>query len=435
MEPTFWDDPAICLALAEWHMGHVIAAYRGHSSHSGSLRQSDVARWAGISQVRLSRIENGPPIKHLDQLIYWANLLHIPAELLWFQLPGSRAAKPASRRAVAPAGSSAAPDGRIGGRVTSGDPDIDALYAFRSADRERGGAHLYAEVITYLNTDVGPRMFTGDDSTGSTTFLAAAGLVEMAGWMAHDAGHDERSRRHLHRALDLSKLGGDPQFAVHVLSSLSHLELHRNQPIPALRHAYDAEMALSKVPGNPELAARVLAMQARGFAAQGRSREAYKLLDRAGQALDTTAAAPPSPWVSRFDYGALASEAARCARQLGDLRTAEQHARRIIELRPAQGTRSRAFGLLTLAAVLAEQGHPEQACAISSDVIAQTGTLASHLIVRHLQDLRQQLQPYRTSPSVTQFLECLGEAMRERTWIAAMLANQPEPTRPAPSVM
>ncbi|WP_157978930.1 MULTISPECIES: hypothetical protein [Nocardia] len=150
-------------------------------------------------------------------------------------------------------------------------------------------------------------------------------------------------------------------------------------------------MALSKAPGNPELTARILAMQARSFAAQDRSRETYKLLDRAAQALDTTASAPPSPWVSRFDYGSLASEAARCARQLGDLTTAEQHARRIVELRPTVGTRSRAFGLLTLATILAAQGHPEQACTISGDVIAETQTLASHLIIRHLHELRQQL--------------------------------------------
>lgn len=43
--------------------------------------------WAGISQAQISRIENGPPIVHLDRLIEWARLLGMPAECLWFKLP------------------------------------------------------------------------------------------------------------------------------------------------------------------------------------------------------------------------------------------------------------------------------------------------------------------------------------------------------------
>lgn len=38
----------------------------------------------------MSRIENGPPIKDLDRLIYWAKLLSIPEDLLWFKLPTAR---------------------------------------------------------------------------------------------------------------------------------------------------------------------------------------------------------------------------------------------------------------------------------------------------------------------------------------------------------
>ncbi|MGH8904750.1 MAG: AAA family ATPase [Egibacteraceae bacterium] len=41
----------------------------------------------GITQVQVSRIENGRPIVHLDQLIHWARTLRIPQEDLWFKLP------------------------------------------------------------------------------------------------------------------------------------------------------------------------------------------------------------------------------------------------------------------------------------------------------------------------------------------------------------
>ena len=41
-------------------------------------------------------------------------------------------------------------------------PDVLAMQAFRSADRQVGGGHLYAAVVRYLRTQVGPRLFGGD---------------------------------------------------------------------------------------------------------------------------------------------------------------------------------------------------------------------------------------------------------------------------------
>ncbi|WP_405164150.1 hypothetical protein OG203_03245 [Nocardia sp. NBC_01499] len=306
---------------------------------------------------------------------------------------------------------------RVDGKATSGNPDIAVMQEFRCADRELGGGHLYSEVIAYLHSDLGPRLFAGDHGSSAAIFIAAAGLTEMAGWMAHDAGHDQRAYHHFCRARDLSELGRDRQLEVHVLASLSHLALHRDKPTEAIRHAHDAEIALSKAPGNPGLKARIYAMQARSFAALHRPRDAHRLLDRAVAALTDSGPIHASPWVSHFDHGSLASEAARCWRELGDLARAGQHAQQIIDLRPPGRTRSRAFGQLTLAAIITEQGHPERACTIATEAIGTTGSLGSYLVVRHLSDLQGRLQRYRGVPSVTEFLDYLGEEMRERTWI------------------
>ncbi|WP_154402747.1 helix-turn-helix domain-containing protein [Nocardioides speluncae] len=75
-------------ALAAWHIGRAIAAYRLHPWHGEPLPQHVVAAWMGTSQARLSRIENGPPIQDLGKLIELARLFDIPAGLLWFRLPG-----------------------------------------------------------------------------------------------------------------------------------------------------------------------------------------------------------------------------------------------------------------------------------------------------------------------------------------------------------
>jgi transcriptional regulator with XRE-family HTH domain len=65
-------------ALATWHMGRVVAAYRNHPFHGRPLPQETVAGWVGITQAQLSRIESGPPIKDLERLIEWARVLHVP---------------------------------------------------------------------------------------------------------------------------------------------------------------------------------------------------------------------------------------------------------------------------------------------------------------------------------------------------------------------
>src|SRR2546423_8160213 len=88
----FWTTDEMRDALASWHMGRVVAAYREHPFHGRPLSQEIVGSWAGVSQVQLSRVEHGPAIKHLDRLVARAQSLRIPQPLLWLNLPGLRVA-------------------------------------------------------------------------------------------------------------------------------------------------------------------------------------------------------------------------------------------------------------------------------------------------------------------------------------------------------
>ncbi|HET6919401.1 MAG TPA: helix-turn-helix transcriptional regulator [Jiangellaceae bacterium] len=88
MPDDFWQDDAVQAALDSRHMGKVIRAYRHHPHHGRrGLSQDDIAAWAGIAQGQVSKIETGPACNRLDRLIFWAQLLDIPEEHLWFKLP------------------------------------------------------------------------------------------------------------------------------------------------------------------------------------------------------------------------------------------------------------------------------------------------------------------------------------------------------------
>lgn len=83
----FWDTDQMRDALATWHIGRVIFAYRTHPWHGRPLSQETVGNWLGLTQAQLSRIENGRAPEELTKLVRYAEILGIPAELLWFKLP------------------------------------------------------------------------------------------------------------------------------------------------------------------------------------------------------------------------------------------------------------------------------------------------------------------------------------------------------------
>ncbi|HEV2375992.1 MAG TPA: helix-turn-helix transcriptional regulator [Streptosporangiaceae bacterium] len=308
-----------------------------------------------------------------------------------------------------------------------GGSDLAAMHGFRCADRQVGGGHLYATVLCYLHTAVAPRLFSPDGGGAEGNSLTAAGaLTEMAGWMAHDAGCDEAAGQHFHRSFGLATAGGDHQLTAHVLGSMSHLALHRDEPARAISLARQGQEVLAQAPPNPGLGARLLALEARGLAAlpQPEPAACARVLLRAEQALDQDHT-EPSPWTSRFDEGSLASEAARSLRQLGQYEAAARHAQRIIELRPGSHARSRAFGQLLLASVLVAQGEPEAACAAARQALDATQTLSSYLVVQQVRELANLLQPYHACSAVADFLTAARAALSERLWLYSWLgANE-----------
>jgi hypothetical protein len=429
----FWDTPAFQDAVAAQHMGHLARAYRRHPHHAArygrdGISQERLGGWLGLTQAQVSRIENGPPIRNLDTLAYWARILRIPPHLLWFKLPpdisGPSSQMPPAVRLPLPVTRATLVTPLTTARLH--DPDAVAMRAFRAADLQAGGGHMYASVVRYLQADMAPRLFGSDAGADDRSlFTAAAALTEMAGWMAHDSGRDTAASRHFGRALALVQVGGDQQLSAHVLGSMSHLASHMGQADDAIALARQGQAVLRTGPASPSLQARTLALEARGMAAKGHASraECSSLLIRAEKALEDTPAEPASPWVSHFDAGSLASEAARCMRQVGDLAQARQQAERIIILRPGPRTRSRAFGQLAMASILTAQGAPDHACAIAAEVLSATISLGSYLVITQLLQLQQQLQPYRDTSAVAEFLDCLQDTVRDRLPFYQLIAT------------
>lgn len=86
---SFWDWPPLKAALAAHHIGQVSKHYRNNPAHGRMIRQNEMARWLYRTQGAISRIERSANAPHdLHLLVRYATVLKIPAELLWFELPG-----------------------------------------------------------------------------------------------------------------------------------------------------------------------------------------------------------------------------------------------------------------------------------------------------------------------------------------------------------
>ena len=49
--PDFWDTPAMRSALAAWHMGRLIRAFRTHPYHGEPVSQERAAAWLNLTQT------------------------------------------------------------------------------------------------------------------------------------------------------------------------------------------------------------------------------------------------------------------------------------------------------------------------------------------------------------------------------------------------
>jgi hypothetical protein len=298
-------------------MGRLIRAYRCHPYHGRHpLPQEAVARWLGITQAQLSRTEHGRPIVHLDRLTHWAQILHIPAHLLWFKLPGDNHASMAGpkwepmaveeatehtvdrtpsmpvdegRRALlAGITAVAAAVGLLGaGRSQPqriGTADLVRLKAvtelYRSVDYEWGGGLLYRELNRFAESASALLDRSYPDSLMPGLVAAVAAARQLAGWTAFDAGQHADAQRHFLAAERAAVAADDALLAARVRYCQARQFQHLRHNRDALATLQLARTHLGSA-ATPAVAAMLYGAEAASLAALGDRQAALTALGRA----------------------------------------------------------------------------------------------------------------------------------------------------------
>ena len=458
-------------------------AYRVHPHHHavygpGGISQTLLGQWLGLRQPQVSQIETGPPVRDLDVLVYWARRLHIPAELLWFLLPGEErkltVTEPADNHITATTSDGALElptlrwaldldeirqsavvlsdctleNSRLAGAVDTptvstltlrwlvapkdgaafcragwprvGLGDVMRLRAVRrqlkALDDAHGGGTAFPMAVTYLRREVVPLLHGNyDDFTGRALFNAIAELKLDIGWMAYDAGNCALAWRYMIQALRLSHAVDDRLFGGRVLAAMSHQALYLRQ-IPLAVDLAQAARVGTKGIAPPKVQAMLAAMEACAQAAYQQAAPCADALADAENALAQVRSDDNPDWLN-FDQGGLSGHAARALRDLRQPREAEHHA--VASLALCQDGHSRTYAQRNaiLATTQLQLGDIEAAAAIGLLIIADAWRLRSSHVHSDLAALVRALES-NDSTATKDFLEQARELLTARSGVA-----------------
>ncbi|WP_406229531.1 helix-turn-helix domain-containing protein [Nocardia sp. NBC_01009] len=433
MPPDFWQTDKIRDALATWHMGRVIFAYRTHPYHGRPLPQELVANWLELTQAQLSRIEKGAAPEQISKLIRWAEVLDIPADLLWFKLPDTE-------------------DGGVlpsGGIVTATGHDSVALARWLAADGTGTPPNCAGELERVSRAlEDARRFFDGsvveffrvqlakckaDDGTlGPAAALplvlgilgairrhgrqvrpdvqrqllaVGADGAEFGGWLYRDL-HDPITAMFLYdRAMEWAQAAGSLPMQGYVLLKKSQMAYETRDTGTLLTLAQAVKNGPWQLPTRVQ--AEVVQQEALGLAMMGEPTSVVEQnLADAGHLLTQANGTDDQALVSYFNEGTLLVRSACCYTEAGRPQTATQLFSQVL----ASGSLSRrdaGFFGARQAKALALSGEPDEAATVAVESVAVARETRSERTMNVIVDVVRTLDPWRHRPRVQELRDVL----------------------------
>jgi tetratricopeptide (TPR) repeat protein len=334
--------------------------------------------------------------------VYWlpwfVQVLGIPVELLRAAAPRPQVAEPlttkdalrvATRWLVAepPAISQIRAGRRIGAGLVS---DLEArVHDLRLLDDRLGGADTMIIVERELRAaeavaDEG----SYTDPVGRRLFAVIAGLAQLAGWTASDAGRRQRATRLYLRGVQAAHAAGDASAAANLLSSLAYQTANTPglDPSDAVLLAQTAIAGAQQAPG--KVRALLLERLAWSHAKAGAAVETDRALEAVDAAYSDDASGEAEPgWVYWLNRDEIDVMAGRCYVELHRPLRAVPLLTGAINRYPADRAREMGLYLTWLAESYIQANELEAAETTLQRARRLAGTVASERLevrIRHL---------------------------------------------------
>lgn len=404
----FWQTDQMHDALATWHMGRVIYAYRTHPFHGRPLAQELVAGWLKLTQGQLSRLENGAAPEQLSKLIYWARTLAVPGDLLWFKLPIQnidtlddvnrqgflRAAAAVTIvpgtliELIAALKSTPVP-------ATVGPEEIEeirtAARQISSWDAADGRGLVREAVLAQLRYAV--RLLDANATPKDRAALnsAVGFLSHTAGFMAFDRYEHQDARAMFDLALSCAEKCKDWNLRAKTLSSMARQSIWRGEPDDGLT---SVELAFVR---SDRLTATERAMlhttKARALAKLGNVQETLTEIGRADEEFAHARPENDPAWMKYYDLAQHSGDTGHALYDLalrGQFASEAQHRlTSAVNGHTDAYLRSRAISGIKLSSLVMAVGDAQEATAIAHHALEDATHLRSHRAADDLRDLHR----------------------------------------------
>jgi tetratricopeptide (TPR) repeat protein len=430
----FWQTEQFREAFAAQHIGRVSRAYRTHPHHyaiygSDGISQTLLGQWLGLRQPQVSRVETGPPIRHLDTLQYWAEKLRIPVDLLWFDMPGQTRHAVMSRSITSL--DTTANEGRLVLAALLNDLTADRFPLLSNHEVRSVGVSALEGVSLAKRADVLLRLFLelDDELGGDTLYLplsryvarlganveqdpadglaAFAQLSQMTGWLALDGNRHGAARRYLTTAVYAAHEAERPALAASSLAYLSLQETYRGRLSSALSLAQTA-FGVGNGSLTPLTTTMLATRLARAHAGLHNSDDCLRSLDEVRMAFSNAGQQQEPLWISYVDEIEITAQAGACYLDLGmtaEARAALTRALDLLTQKAPHRVRDRVHYLVRLARCYLLQHEVERACEVAAEALELSEAIGSARVVERLGEFCEALDPYAASKAAREFRE------------------------------
>jgi transcriptional regulator with XRE-family HTH domain len=369
----FWHSDVMCDALASKDMGVVVRTYRRHPAHGRTpLAQVDVARWLGINQGQLSRIESGRNrVRDIDKLAHYAQVLRIPSELLWFETDDDND-PPKDHSLVRLPGGPAVPAATARTDTALAESLLITLRQYATTDNLTGPHSLLP--IAEQQLRFAEHHLASSRGRGHARMLyVTSRFAEFIGWLHQDAGDLQAAMQWSNRGLDFAQEADDARLISYIQMRKSNIASDARKPDLAVTFARAALQNSGAL--TPRLRAVALRAEAHGHALAGNPDGCSRALDSAFRYAADAAESDEADIARYCTPSYIEMEAAHCWIELGKPATAIATLQQGLAEWQPNFRRDLGLCLARLAVAHAGSGQPDEASAVAQhalDIAADT---------------------------------------------------------------